>query len=70
MKEQDERKEETVEALTDEEAIAMIGKRAAEIAKIPQIQMQLVEVAKKDGKDMAMRELYMLAISTLYGFDK
>lgn len=70
MKEQEGRQEETVEALTDEEAIAMIGKRAAEIAEIPQIQKRMVDVANKEGKSMAMRELYMLAISTLFGFDK
>lgn len=51
--------------MTNEQGFAMIGERADELAKNPKIQRKMVEIAKSENKDAAIKYLYMLAISTL-----
>ena len=51
--------------MTDREAYTLIGERAAEIVKRPEVQQKMLEIAQNQGRKEAEKYLYMLAISTL-----
>lgn len=51
--------------MTDNEAYAAIGERAEEMAKVPEIQEKMLEIAKADGKEKAESWLYQMAIASL-----
>lgn len=53
--------------MTDKEAYKLIGERAAEIAKRPEIQQKMIEIAGSKGKKEAEKYLYMAAIASLAG---
>jgi len=53
--------------MTDREAYKLIGERAAEIVKRPEIQKQVLEIAAAEGKEAAIKHVYLLAIGTLTG---
>lgn len=53
--------------MTDREAYKLIGEKAAEIAKRPEIQKQMLEIANAEGKEAAIKHVYLLAIGTLTG---
>ena len=53
--------------MTDKEAYTMIGTRAAELAKKPEVQKKMMQIAKERCKEEAEKWLYMLAIATLVG---
>lgn len=53
--------------MTDREAYKLIGERASEIAKRPEIQKQMLEIANVEGKEAAIKHVYLLAIGTLTG---
>lgn len=53
--------------MTNEQGIALIGKRAEELAKDTNVQKKMVEIAKSECKEAAEKYLYMLAIATLCG---
>lgn len=45
----------------------MIGERANALAKDSNVQKKMMEVQAREGKEAAVRFLYLLAISTLCG---
>ena len=53
--------------MTDKEAYKLIGERAAELAKRPEIQSKMIEIARTKGKKEAEKYLYMAAIASLAG---
>lgn len=53
--------------MTDKEAFAMIGKRAEELTKKPEVQRKMLQIAKERNKEEAEKWLYMSAIATLAG---
>ena len=53
--------------MTDREAYKLIGERAAEIVKRPEIQAKMIEIAGSEGKKEAEKYLYMTAIASLAG---
>lgn len=53
--------------MTDKEAYKIIGARAEEIAKLPEVQREMIEIARKQGKEAAEKYLYLAAIGTLIG---
>lgn len=53
--------------MTDQEAVAMIGERAEELAKDARVQKKMVEIGNSKGKEEAEKYLYNLAIATLMG---
>lgn len=54
-------------AMTDREAYKLIGERAAELTKRPEIQKKMLEIANAEGKETAVKWVYLAAIATLYG---
>ena len=57
--------------MTNSEAYKMIGARADELSKLPEVQAKMVEMIR-DGstKEDAEKWLYMSAIGTLIGVQK
>lgn len=53
--------------MADKEAFEMIGKRAEELTKKPEVQKKMLQIAKEKNKAEAEKWLYMSAIATLYG---
>ena len=53
--------------MTNKEAYKLIGERTAEIVKRPEIQKKMLEIANAEGKEAAVKWVYMAAIATLYG---
>ena len=53
--------------MTNKEAFKMIGTRAAELVKKPEVQKKMLQIAKEKGKEEAEKWLYMSAIATLAG---
>lgn len=53
--------------MTDAEAYKLIGERAEELAKRPEVQKEMVEIARREGKEKAEAYLYNLSIATLCG---
>jgi hypothetical protein len=53
--------------MTNQEAFAMIGERADALAKNPDVQKKMVEIADAQGEESAIKYLYTLAIATLAG---
>lgn len=53
--------------MTNEQGIAMIGKRTEELVKKPEVQNKMLQIAKEKGKKEAEKWLYMSAIATLCG---
>lgn len=45
----------------------MIGERADALAKDTSVQKKMLEIEAEEGKDEAIKFLYLLAISTLCG---
>ena len=57
--------EKSEDKMTDKEAYKLIGERAEELSKRPDVQKKIVEIADKDGKAEAEKWLYRAAIATL-----
>lgn len=55
------------ETMTNKEAYKLIGERAEELTKEPNIRKQMIEIARKEGKEKAEQFLYFTAIATLVG---
>lgn len=53
--------------MTNKEAYKLIGERAEELTKEPNIRKQMIEIARKEGKEKAEQFLYFTAIATLVG---
>lgn len=53
--------------MTNKEAFTMIGTRAAELVKKPEVQKKMLQIVKEKGKEEAEKWLYMSAIATLAG---
>lgn len=53
--------------MTDREAYRIIGERAAELAELPEVQAQMVKIAREQGTEAAERALYMAAVASLVG---
>lgn len=53
--------------MTDDQAFKIWGERAASLTQNPEIQREMVELAEKNGRDYAVRWLYMVAAGTLVG---
>lgn len=53
--------------MKNKEAYALIGERANELSKKPEVQNEMIKIAKMQGKEDAERYLYILAITTLCG---
>ncbi len=53
--------------MTNEQGFSMIGERANALAKDSNVQKKMMEVQAREGKEAAVRFLYLLAISTLCG---
>lgn len=56
-----------IETMTNKEAYKLIGERAEELAKRENVKKQMVEIARKEGKEKAEQFLYFTAIATLIG---
>lgn len=50
--------------MTDKEAYNLIGERAADLVKNPEVRQLIMQ---EPDKDAAIKKLYMLAIATLCG---
>ena len=53
--------------MSDKKAFALVGRRAQEVAALPEIREKMTELAGKSGKEAAERMVYMMAIATLAG---
>ncbi len=53
--------------MSDKEAFALIGRRAQELAALPEIREKMTALAVKSGKEAAERMVYLMAIATLAG---
>jgi len=53
--------------MTNNEAFALIGKRAEELAKVPSVRNKAMEIYREKGKDEATDFLIVVAIATLFG---
>lgn len=53
--------------MSNKEALKLIGERAAELAKKPEVQKKMLQIAKERSKKEAEKWLYMSAIATLAG---
>lgn len=53
--------------MTNKEAFALIGERAAELARNEAVQKKAMEIAQQGGKAAGEKYIYMLAIATLIG---
>lgn len=53
--------------MTDIEAYELIGNRAKELAEFPEMRAKMLSIARQEGKDAAVKYLYMFAIGTLAG---
>ena len=53
--------------MTNKEAYKIIGERAAELVKRPEIKKKMLKIAAKQGKKEAEKFLYLAAIATLMG---
>ena len=53
--------------MNDGDAYRLIGKRAEALAKKPEVQKKMLEIASTEGKEAAETYLYRLAIATLCG---
>lgn len=56
--------------MTNKEAFELIGQRVAELVALPEMQDEMMKIAKKQGKEAAEKMLYMTAIGTLLGLQK
>lgn len=53
--------------MTNKQGFSMIGERADALAKDSSVQKKMMEIQARKGKEAAIKFLYLLAISTLYG---
>lgn len=53
--------------MTGKEAYKLIGERAVELSKRPEIQAKMIEIARTKGKKESEKYLYMAAIASLAG---
>lgn len=51
----------------NEKMISIWGKRAAELAEIPDVQEKMIKIKTAESKEAAEKFLYMLAAATLCG---
>ena len=51
--------------MTDKEAYRIIGERAEELVKLPEVQKKMIAIARENGKDAAESYVYKLALATL-----
>ena len=56
--------------MTDQEAYRLIGERAEALSKDPHFQKVMIQTAKTDGKEAALKWLYNCAIATLFGCNR
>ncbi len=53
--------------MTNEEAYSLIGDRTKELLELPEVKEMAVRIAKQNGREAAVKQIYLLAIATLYG---
>ena len=53
--------------MTNKQGFIMIGERADALAKDSNVQKKMMEIQAREGKEPAIRFLYLLAVSTLCG---
>ena len=53
--------------MTDKEAYKLIGERAEELTRMKDVQIKMIEISKKEGKEKAASWLYKVAIASLIG---
>ncbi len=53
--------------MTNEQGFTMIGERADALAKDTSVQKKVLEIEAEEGKEEAIKFLYLLSISTLCG---
>lgn len=51
--------------MTDKEVFKLIGERAKELTERADVKAKMIEIANRDGKEVAEKYLYRLAIATL-----
>lgn len=51
--------------MTDKEAYKIIGERAEELVKLPEVQKKMIAIAREQDRKAAERYVYMLAVATL-----
>lgn len=56
--------------MTDKEAYRLIGEAAEKLAKLPEMQKQMMKIAREKGKEAAEQMLYITAIGALMGINK
>ena len=57
--------------MTNSEAYRMVGARAEELSKLPEVQAKMIEMVRNGStKEDAEKWLYMSAIGTLAGIQK
>lgn len=56
--------------MTNKEAYELIGQRVTELVSMPEIQAEMIKVAREKGKEAAEKMIYMTAIGTLIGLQK
>ena len=54
----------------DRKMLAILGKRAEEIANLPEVRQKAFEIYQQSGMDAAQSYIYRLAIGTLCGIGK
>lgn len=53
--------------MTNKEAYALIGERAEQLSKMPDIQKKMIRLARENGKEAAEKWLYLAAVAALAG---
>lgn len=53
--------------MTDKEAHELIGEAAEKLANLPEMQKQMMKIAREKGKEAAEQMLYLTAIGALMG---
>lgn len=53
--------------MANEEAYSLIGDRTKELLELPEVKEMAVRIAKQNGREAAVKQIYLLAIATLYG---
>ena len=53
--------------MTNKEAYALIGERAEQLSKMPDVQEKMIRLARENGKEAAEKWLYLAAVATLAG---
>lgn len=53
--------------MTNHEAYKLIGERAEQLSKMPDVQEKMIRLARENGKEAAEKWLYLAAVATLAG---